>query len=129
MKKIIILMLAGVLSALYATQSYYKNHKLVELEHINISRSVNSSNINFYKNRDGQQVGIKDEILVQCKKGISCSSLFIKFNIMNYSKLTDKIFIIKVADYDNIFSLSRKLFESGDVEFAHPNFIKERKKR
>lgn len=77
----------------------------------------------------GQKIGVTDEILIQCKKEFSCLALFSKFNIINYSQLTDKIFIIKIEDYDNVFSLSRRLFETGKVEFSHPNFIKERKKR
>ncbi len=129
MKKITMLMLAGIVSVSYANESYYKSGKLVELENINISRSVKNSDINFYKNIYGQKIGISNEILVQCKEGINCAKLLNSFNLRNYSKLTDKIFIVKIEDYDSIFSMSRKLFESTHVEFAHPNFIKERKRR
>ncbi len=129
MKKIILLILVGVLSASYANESYYKNGKLVQLENINISRSTKNSNINFYKNKYGQKIGISNEILVQCKKGINCSKLLNNFNLTNYSKLTDTIFIVKIEDYHNIFSISRRLFQSANVEFAHPNFVKERKRR
>ncbi len=129
MKKQMVLLFIGLLSAVYANESYYKSGKLVELQNIHTSKSVNGSYINYYKNTQGKKIGITDDILVQCRDGVSCPNLLNDFNLVNYSKLTDKIFIIKIEDYDNIFSISRKLFESGDVEFAHPNFIKERRKR
>ena len=129
MNKVISLILLGVLSTSYANESYYKNGKLIKLQNIYISRSINRSGIDYYKTANGQKVGITDEILVQCKEGISCSKLLHDFNLKSYSKLTDRIFIVKIEDYDSIFDISRKLFESGNVEFAHPNFIKERQRR
>ncbi|MCF6330591.1 MAG: hypothetical protein L3I99_03475 [Sulfurimonas sp.] len=129
MKSQIGLIFIGLLSALYANESYYKGGKLVELQNMHISKSVNGSYVDYFKNKQGHKIGVTDDILVQCKDGVSCSKLLNKFNLINYSKLTDKIFIIKIKDYDNIFSISRKLFESGDVEFAHPNFIQEKRKR
>jgi len=129
MNKVMILILLGILSAFYANESYYKNGKLVELQNIDISRSVNHSNVDYYKTANGKNVGVTDKLLVQCKEGVSCSKLLDDFNLINYSKLTDKIFIVKIEDNDNIFAISRKLYEGGNVEFAHPNFIKERKRR
>jgi hypothetical protein len=129
MIKTIILMLLAIVSLSSANEIYYKDGKLVTLQNLHLSRSVNNSYVNFYKNEHGQKIGITDEILIQCKEGVSCLKLFNKMSITNYSKLTDKIFIVKVEDYDNIFSLSRELYESGEVEFAHPNFIQEKKRR
>ncbi len=129
MKSYIAIIFIGLISAVYANESYYKDGKLVELQNMHISKSINGLYVDYYKNKQGYKIGITDDILVQCKDGVSCSKLLNKFNLMNYSKLTNKIFIIKIEDYDNIFSISRKLFESGDVEFAHPNFIQEKRRR
>ena len=125
----IILIFLSIFSLSYANESYYKNGKLVELQNIHASRSLHNSSINYYKTTAGKKVGITDELLVQCKASVDCPKLFNTFNLSNYSKLSDTIFVVNVENGDNVFSLSRALFETGKLEFAHPNFIKERRKR
>lgn len=127
MKKLIIFLLFT--SLLRADGSYYERGKLVKLQKIHEKRANDNSGVEYYKTRTGQKIGITDEIIVQCKLGVTCDDLFKKLNLNDISKLTDKIFVIKVKEYDSIFPLSRLLFESGSVEFAHPNFIKKRKLR
>lgn len=129
MKNILGFLLVGFISITYANESYYKNGVLVKLEKMHASRAYKGSYIEYYKTVQGQKIGITDEILVECKDGVNCSKLLSSYNLVNYSNLTDKILIVKIDDYDNIFAISRKLFESGDVKYAHPNFIKERKRR
>ncbi len=126
-KKIILII--GFIATLSANDSYYKNGKLVELKNLHTARSLNNLDINYFKTEYGQKVGITDEILMQCKDGVNCRKVLKDFNIIDYTNLTDKIYVIKIHDYDTVFSLSRKLFESGNVEYAHPNFIKKRTKR
>ena len=139
--KIILLILIGIVSMSYANESYYKNGKLVELQNIYSSsdfnnssikhykQDSNSSSIKYYKTLTGNKVGITDQVLVQCSESVNCPELLDNFNLSNYSKLSDKIFVVKIENGDNVFSISRLLFESTKVEFAHPNFIKERKRR
>lgn len=114
---------------LNADSTYYENGKLVELQKINELRSVNGNSVEYFKTRSGQRIGITDEILIQCKVGIDCRTLLNQFGLDDVSNVTDRIFLIKVKDYDNIFLLSRELYESNKVEFAHPNFVKERRLR
>ena len=127
--KTILLIILGIFSISCANESYYKNGKLVELQSSYSSRAFYGSSIKHYKTMSGNKVGITDELLVQCKELVNCPKLLDKFNLLNYSKLSDKIFIVKVENGDNIFSISRALFETEKVEFAHPNFIKERRQR
>ena len=124
-----LLMLVSISLLLGASQSYYERGKLVELEELTSSRSVNNDNIRYYKKFSGQKVGITDQILVKCKANVDCTKLLSQFQQTDISKITDTIFIIKVTNYDEIFSLSRDLYNSGEVEYAHPNFVKERKLR
>jgi len=125
----IILIFLSIFSISYANESYYKNGKLVELKNTYSSRSFNDSSINYYKDITGKKIGVTDQLLVQCKESVNCTKLLNTFNLSNYSKLSDKIFIVNIENGNNVFSISRALFESKKVEFAHPNFIKERRKR
>ena len=127
--KIILLILLGLYSISYANESYYKNGKLVELQNTHVSRSSNYSSLNYYKTASGKRVGVTDQLLVQCKASVDCPKLLATFDLSNYSKLSDTIFVVKVENGDNIFSVSRALFESNKVVFSHPDFTKERRKR
>jgi len=125
----ILLIFLGLLSISYANESYYKNGKLVELQNTQVSRSSNYSSINYYKTATGKRIGVTDQLLVQCKKSVDCPTLLATFNLSNYSKLSDEIFVVKMENGDNVFSVSRAIFESNKVEFSHPDFTKERRKR
>jgi len=127
--KILLSILLGLLSLSYADESYYKNGKLVELQNTHISRSSNHSSTSYYKTASGKSVGVTDQLLVQCKRSVSCPKLLATFDLLNYSKLSDTIFVVKVENGDNVFSVSRALFESNKVLFSHPDFTKERRKR
>ena len=127
--KLALLIFLGIFSISSANESYYKNGQLVELQNTYSSKSYKSSSINYYKTTAGKKIGVTDQLLVQCKASVDCPKLLDTFNLLNYSKLSDKIFIVKITNGDNVFSVSRALFESQKVEFAHPNFIKERRKR
>ena len=127
--KLVLLILIGIFSISSANESYYKNGKLVELQNTYSSRSVKSSSINYYKTVAGKKVGVTNQLLVQCKLSVNCPKLLDSFNLLNYSKLSDKIFVVKVLNGESVFSVSRALFESQKVVFAHPDFIKERRKR
>jgi len=129
MKNTIIIICIGILSASCANDSYYKNGKLTTLKSTSKSRSLSGSNIEYYSNQKGQEIGVINEVLLECKDNINCDTLLSSLNLKNYSKLTNKIFLVKVENNDDAFSTSRKLFESGSVKYAHPNFIKKRTKR
>jgi hypothetical protein len=124
MKKAMLLLSFALL--LGANESYYDRGELVELKEVLTTRSIGTKEVKSFLTPSGQKVGITNDILVKCKVGVNCEDLFSQFNQANVSKLTDTIFVIKVENYDQIFSLSRDLYNSGKVEFAHPNFIKER---
>ena len=127
--KIILLILIGIVSMSYANESYYKNGELVELQNIYSSKNVNNSSITYYKTLSGKKIGVTNQLLLQCKESVDCIKLLDTFNLSNYSKLSDTIFIVTITNSNNIFSVSKALFESKKVVFAHPNFIKKKKKR
>lgn len=119
----------GLATILLADASYYENGKLVELNKAKTLRSASANALDVYETEHGKRVGITDEILVKCKEDVDCKSLLEQFGLYDATSLTKQIMIVKVQDYDQIFDLSRRLFESGKVDFAHPNFTKERKLR
>jgi len=131
MKKKFLLLLLSLfgIESLNADSSYYERGELVELKKMYTQRDANKNTIEYFKTNSGKKIGIKDEILVKCKAGVDCIALLNQFGLDDISKITDTIFVAKTEDFDNIFNVCRGLFESKKVEFAHPNFVKERRLR
>ena len=125
MNKIVMILLLG--SALQANDFYYEYGKRVSI--VKSFETRNGSDVKFYENSLGKKIGIKDEILLQCREDSNCSTLFTKYNISKVEKLSSKIYLIKVPEDQDIFVLSQKLYNEPSIKYAHPNFVKERTRR
>jgi len=124
-----VLIVLFYVNILDATESYYKNGKIIEVEKLHSNRSSNNSNINYYKTSTGNKIGVKKELIIECKETSTCPTFLESHNLMNYSNLSDTIYIVKIENGENIFNISKILYETGKVNFVHPNFIKTRRKR
>jgi len=126
MKLIALLLLA---SLLYANDFYYEYGQKVEVSQSTNKRSKNNS-VEYYQKQDGNLVGIKkDEILTQCNAGVDCSKVLAKYNFASISHLSTTIFLVKLTPTQDVFNYSQILHNDSDIAFAHPNFVKERKRR
>ncbi|MEA3315295.1 MAG: hypothetical protein U9Q30_05510 [Campylobacterota bacterium] len=123
--KRVILLLLFISSILSGSNSYYKDGVLVQLDSVSQNRDINDD-IRYFQTENGIKIGTTDEILVKCKVDVDCKKLLNRFNIQSSKNLTTNILIVKVTNSSDVFSISRKLFETGLVEYAHPNFIKKR---
>jgi len=113
--------------SLNAESFYYEYGKKITVEKISNSRS--NSSIIYYKNSLGKEIGIKNEIIFKCIEGKECLNIVKSYNLKNISKLSDKIYIVKVSKDSDIFEISQKLYLEDNIEFANPNFIKKRYRR
>jgi hypothetical protein len=108
---------------------YYEYGKKVQLTQLKGLRAVSDKNITYYQNSAGQKVGVKNEIIVKCKQTTQCNEIFAKYNLSEIKNLTSKILLIKLKAGVDPFETSQKLSLEEKIEFAHPNFVKKRKRR
>lgn len=120
-----------LVSFLLANEYYYSFGKKINLTKSYELRATNNSNTVYYVKENGSKVGVSNEIIVKCKEDINCKQLLSSQNFANISKLTSSLFLIKLNEIDknNIFEISRDLSVNTDIKFAHPNFIKNKKRR
>ena len=123
-----ILILNILISSIFASEFYYEYGKKVKLDKANQTRALDS-NITYYKNRNNQIVGVKNEIIIKCKSDEICLNLIKKYNFLNTQKLSEKFFLIILKKEQNVFKLSSKLYHEDGVILSHPNFVKKRFKR
>ncbi len=125
----ILLLIILFSTTIWADTYYYEYGKKVKLTELKGVRALNDSNITYYQNSTGQKVGVKKEIIAKCKNGSSCKDIFKKFNLTQIQNLTSKIILITLNKDQDPFEVSQQLYAQEDIEFAHPNFVKKRKKR
>ncbi len=108
-----------------ANDYFYEYGKKVELTPVNTpsTRSLNSSNIKYYKTKDGRKIGIKNEIIVKLKKGVDPKGFFLKYNIKNTEHLGSTTYLLKLSASQNIFTLSQEMYKDSDTVYAVPNKI------
>ncbi len=110
-----------------ASDFYYEYGKKVMITKSYESRD--NSGIKYYQNSQGKKIGVDDKIIVKCKIDKSCKENIKKYNIKEIEKLSDTLYLVTIAPKEDIFRLSQELYRDDSIEFAHPNFTKERKRR
>lgn len=132
MKNKIMISFLGLSLLGYANEFYYEKGKKVELTEITSDahqKVQNTEAIRYYKTERGQTVGVTQDILVECKEGVECRKVLSEYEMLEVRSLTDSIYIVTIAKDQNVFVMSQKLYENSNVKMAHPNFIKEKKRR
>jgi predicted adenine nucleotide alpha hydrolase (AANH) superfamily ATPase len=125
MKKIwFILIMANILQA---QEFYYEYGKKVNLKPISTQRDLNG--IKYYQKAEGVKVGVKDEIILKCKDNISCRDSLLKYQFKSIENLSNTLIIVQIEDKEDIFKIAQELYNQDNIEFATPNFTKERKAR
>ncbi len=123
MKKIIILTLLFYTFS-WSEVYYFADGERVYLNKLKEQRTAGDGIIKYYKNQDGQKMGVTKEILVKCKLNKSCQQIFKKYNLTNIENITSSIFLITVKKNNDIFELSQNLYLENNITISHPNFIK-----
>ena len=124
--KIFLLSIVALLS-LHSAEYYYEYDKKVTMVKLHEQRS--NTDVTYYEDMYGNKIGVKNEIILKCKDENRCMKLLKTYDLSNITKLSDTLFLLKLPRDTNIFELSRRLYKEDSIVFAHPNFIKERKRR
>jgi hypothetical protein len=108
---------------------YYEFGEKVFLSKLPISKS-STSDIVYYKTRNGSRIGVSNKILVKCK-GTSevCKKLFDMKSILKVEKISNTISLVTIEKDADIFEISNILSQKDEVAFAHPDFIKKKRRR
>lgn len=127
------ILLIGLTVTGCATNFYYENDQKVEVTQLHESRSYDGNNskksVDYYKTSTGHKVGVTNEILVQCKTNVDCKKVIKEYEPLSIVALSDSIFLVSITEDKNVFEMSQILYSHDEIKLAHPNFIKEKKRR
>ena len=125
MKKIWFMVI--VVGMIQAQEFYYEFGKKVLVTPLADSRAVDG--VKYYTKEEGKKIGVRDEIILKCKDNISCKESLVKYKFVSIANLSKSLILVKVKDTKDIFKIAQELYNEDNIEFATPNFIKERKTR
>jgi len=115
-----------------ASEFYYENGKKVHLTEMSTEgnhKVTSEEGVRYYETDTGHKVGVKQDILVECQEGVACEKVLSNYETLSIKALTDSIYLVTIAKDENVFVFSQKLYEDADIQIAHPNFMKEKKRR
>ena len=108
---------------------YYQFGEKVFLNKLPISKS-SGSDVVYYKNRNGSVVGVKSTIIAKCKEDEKlCKKAFDMDAILSVEKISSTMYLLTIKKEVDIFEVSNTLYEKDEIIFAHPDFLKKKKRR
>jgi len=119
MKIMIAILTASILSA---GDYYYSFGQKVQLQEIKNARSGNTK---FYLNAQSKRLGVNNTLIVSFKRNVDENLK--KYNLEVVEDLQNGMLLVSTKD--DVLSVCSKLYESSDVHFAEPNFLRNRTKR
>lgn len=116
---------------LLAQEYYYNNKQKVQLTPIESNTStpqIRSSmkKIRYFETPNKQIVGVGDEIILKTQE---IQKVLARYDLTLISELSQDLYLLRVRDSSELFTLSNTLYEDSEVEFAHPNFQRKVQKR
>jgi hypothetical protein len=129
MKSILVILVLLVLSLSANDEFYYQNGKKVSLKFVMMPLSRGVESLRFYKNEHGVLLGISKRLIVKLKDGAVLDSYLKEFDLQKVKTLGKNLYLLETKDRSLSIDVANKLYEKDDVEYAHPDFIKKRKRR
>ncbi len=128
---------ALLLSSAYCSEYFYENGELQVLTPVSANstansmqvRSINSDEVQWYRTANGHEVGVDQEIVVKWSDRSAAESVLKEFGLVIEENLTSSITLIVVPDGQNVFEISRALYENSATEYSQPNMISPRSMR
>ncbi|MEA3371687.1 MAG: hypothetical protein U9Q40_10140, partial [Campylobacterota bacterium] len=77
----------------------------------------------------GIVLGVSDRLILKLKNPQNLKEYLLEFDLKIERSLSENIYLLQVSDKKLTLEISNRLSEKEDVEYAHPDFIKQRKKR
>jgi subtilisin family serine protease len=124
MKKILYALVLISVSPVFAWH-YYSHGEQKELYPLkSFSRNIN---IAFFETSSGIRVGVGNKIVFKPKSKYCENKIIKKYNYKYY--VENENIVLLVNDYKESIKISNEIYESGCVEFSHPDFLIFPKKR
>ncbi len=114
------------LNACSSDYYYYDHGKKVRLTRLHETTTIGDKPVTWYKRPDGKRVGVRNELIVQCRKGVDCPKHLAKYHPKSVSPLSDTLWLIGTASQHRLFEIADQLRHDPDIRLAEPNLVRKK---
>ncbi len=133
--KSLYILIICTMSLLGSDSFYYANSKKVYLTPVEF-QTTNSraflkdgQEISYYKTQNNNLIGITNKLIVKFNNLDSFDDISEKFSLELLKNIYGNVYLFKIKNNTKILSIANELYKLEEVDYAHPNFIREAKKR
>lgn len=125
---IIKLIISVVITSIYANNNYYyKSKQRIPLQE---EGTISSSTIDYYITDKNILLGITEKLIVKLSITSEGVDKYLQeFNLTLEKSLGKNLYLLKTIDKSLTIDIANQLHEKEDVQYAHPDFIKQRLRR
>jgi len=121
------LITATILQAQNYYYSFGKKDELSSLKSIRLTKELGK--ISYFKRSNGQKVGVINTLVTSFKDSADKNSILKELKLTEVEELGAGMVLLKAKNSLAVLNACAKLYESGDVNFAEPNFVRDMPKR
>lgn len=85
--------------------------------------------IDYYLTDKNQLLGVSNKLIVKLKNNINIQKYLDEYGVTLVKKVAENTYLLQVSSKSLTLKIANRLHEKQDVEYAHPDFIKQRMKR
>lgn len=115
--------------ALVADESFISNGKTCILTPQGYSKQTKEGEVVFYKDEMGNLLGVSKRIIVKFRPGADKEAILKAANLTKERDLGDNMAVVSSQSIGETFEACKTLQSSPLIEFAHPDFLKQKKTR
>ncbi len=134
----IFLLIFFIFSLAFSKELFYysggKKHPLIaKFSRAEVRGSIPSSHekikATYYRTLNNDLVGIGDRIIVGVKNEKVLDKIVKKYRLKVIDRLKGNMFVLKTPERSLTLDIANEIYEMEGVEFSHPDFIREKRKR
>lgn len=116
-------------SVLLSESYFYEYNKRVNLVDLNQSEIINDKVIKYYQTSNGKRIGINDKIILKCINASTCNATLSKYSLKEINFINSTLLVATIFEGDDVFQISRILYEDDNIEFSKPNILQKVQRR
>lgn len=138
-----ILLLLPILAFSSENSYYYQNGKKIYLTPTEVTQDNTADNTSslirstpdtespklYYTNPQGQTLGVTNRIILKFTEDADIQAIFSAYKLTLHKDLKNNMYSVITQSAEGVVDLSNALYELPEVEYAHPDFYIQLKRR
>ena len=122
-----ILFILFIIISLDAKVYFYERDKKVYLKKDNTK--VSTKRVKYFRNSKNELVIVKNQIILKLNSVAAITKYILKYNLEIKKKFNNKKYIFTIPNVDDVFWISKELYNKTAVNYAYPVYVVKKQKK